>query len=380
MTRSHRLPTRHAVAKSDSKPTRVDALRPPIDAGKGISRLDNDAENGKARRLRYAAPLSRLLGARSFGAVGVIVVLCLIFQALSGQFFTSSEFAGIFTVSAPLGITGAGVAFLMISGEFDLSVGSMYAMMPIIMGELIDKASWGILPAFIVSLLLPIFFGILHGAITTRTGIPSFITTLGSYFILTGAAFVITGGYPVLSTQHSFLMSTFGGSFGSSGFSMPVIWMAIFVVILAVVLNYTPYGNWVFAAGGRAGIGRALGVPVKRVKTMNFCICAMLAGFAGVTAFANLGSAAPGSGQTLNLLAIVAAVLGGTSLFGIEGSIIGTMFGAIILGILDTGLVLVGAPGDLYEAMIGAILIIAVLVNVRLGRFSQFLARVGAVR
>lgn len=333
-----------------------------------------------SRHHGHIALASRLVGARAFGAIVVIVVLSAIFQGLSGKFLTPSEFAGIFIVAAPLGITGVGVAFLMISGEFDLSVGAMYSMMPILMGELIDKVSWNIWAAFFVSMLLPLAFGILHGAITTRTGIPSFITTLGSYFLLTGAAFVVTGGYPVLDMKHSALFSLLGGSFGSSGFSMPVIWMVVFTSLLAVLLNLTAFGNWVFAAGGRAGIGRALGVPIARVKTINFIICSLLAGFAGVATFANLGSAAPGSGSTINLLAIVAAVLGGTSLFGIEGSIVGTMFGAIILGVLDTGLVLVGAPGDLYEAMIGAILILAVLANVRLNRLSIILARAGAIR
>lgn len=340
----------------------------------------SNEQESQGRNQGYIALASRLIGARAFGAIAVIVVLCAIFQGLSGEFLTASEFSGIFIVAAPLAITGVGVAFLMISGEFDLSVGAMYAMMPIVMGELIDKAGWNIWAAFLVSILLPLAFGILHGAITTRTGIPSFITTLGSYFLLTGAAFVVTGGYPVLDMKHSALFFLLGGSFGSSGFSMLIVWMLVFTGLLAVVLNFTAFGNWVFAAGGRAGIGRALGVPIARVKTINFVICSLLAGFAGVATFANLGSAAPGSGSTINLLAIVAAVLGGTSLFGIEGSIIGTMFGAIILGVLDTGLVLVGAPGDLYEAMIGAILILAVLANVRLNRLSALLARVGAIR
>jgi simple sugar transport system permease protein len=329
---------------------------------------------------RYAAVLGSLLRARAFGAIAVIVVLGAIFQGMSGNFLTGSELAGIFTVAAPLGITGAGVALLMISGEFDLSVGSMFAITPIVMGELIFKASWNIWPAFFVALLVPLTFGILHGLITTRAGIPSFIITLGSYFLLDGAAFVVTSGYPIVDLQRSTLFSLLGGSFGSSGFSAPMIWMVGITLCLAAVLNFTAFGNWSFAAGGRAGIGRALGVPIARVKTVNFCICALLAGFAGCTTFANVGSAAAGSGSTNNLLAIVAAVLGGTSLFGIEGSIIGTMFGAIILGMLETGLVLVGAPGDLYEAMIGAILIVAVLVNVRLNRFGIFLSRVGASR
>jgi len=283
-------------------------------------------------------------------------------------------------VAAPLGITGAGVALLMISGEFDLSVGSMFAITPIVMGELITHHSWNIWVAFAAAMVIPIAFGLLHGLITTRTAIPSFITTLGSYFILEGAAFVITGGYPVEIVGHPALFTVLGGSLGSSGFSAGVFWMLGITAVLALTLNFTRFGNWSLSAGGRAGIGRALGVPIARVKTVNFCTCAVLAGLAGCISFANVGSAAPGSGANNNLLAIVAAVLGGTSLFGIEGSIIGTMFGAVILGILETGLVLAGAPGNLYEAMIGAILIAAVLVNVRLNRLGTFLARIGALR
>lgn len=332
-----------------------------------------------ARRRSSATLLSYLLVARPFGAVAAIIVLGTVFEIMSGSFLTTGEIAGIFTVAAPLGVTAAGVALLMISGEFDLSVGSMYAITPIVMGELMD-ANWNIWLAFFTSLLVPLCFGLLHGIVTTRTGIPSFITTLGSYFLLDGAAYVITGGFPVEYFGHSVVFSILGGAFGTSGFSTMVLWMLGFTILLALALSCTRFGNWSFAAGGRGGIGRALGVPVARVKTLNFCICALLAGLAGCMSFANLGSSAPGSGSDYNLLAIVAAVLGGTSLFGIEGSIVGTMFGAIIVGILETGLVLVGAPGNLYEAMIGAILIAAVLLNVRLKGLGAMLARVGAVR
>ncbi len=345
-----------------------------------MSSLEKREAEVLSHHTRFVAVLSRVMQARAFGAIAAIIVLGIIFQSMSGDFLTGDEMAGIFTVAAPLGITGVGVALLMISGEFDLSVGSMFSMTPIIMGELFTEDGWNLWLAFFVAMLLPLTFGILHGLITTKTGIPSFITTLGSYFLLDGAAFVVTGGYPVVDTNHPVIFTVLGGSFGSSGFSVPVIWMGGFTVILALLLNFTRFGNWSLAAGGRRGVGRALGVPVARVKTVNFCICALLAGFAGCCTFAQVGSAAPGSGETNNLLAIVAAVLGGTSLFGIEGSILGTMFGAIILGVLDTGLVLVGAPGTLYEAMIGAILIVAVLVNVRLNRLGALLARLGAVR
>ncbi len=344
-----------------------------------ITTRDGSRSALQARWKRLAKLSSRILLARSFGAIATVIITGAVFQVMSGNFLTADEIAGLFVVAAPLGITGVGVALLMMSGEFDLSVGSMFSITPIVMGELM-AAGWNIWLAFIVAMLLPLCFGVLHGAITTLAGIPSFITTLGSYFLLDGVAFIITGGYPVEYTGHSHLMSWLGAPIGSSGFAVTVFWMVGLTAVVAVLVAWTRFGNWSLAAGGRRGVGRALGVPTARVKTVNFCICAMLAGFAGIVSFANVGSAAPGSGANNNLLAIVAAVLGGTSLFGIEGSIVGTMFGAVMLGVLETGLVLVGAPGTMYEAMIGVILIVAVLANVRFGHLGTRLARVGLVR
>ena len=235
-----------------------------------------------SRRLAHSATLlSRVLLARTFGAIATVVVLGVIFQIMSSNFLTSDEIAGIFTVAAPLGITGVGVALLMMSGEFDLSVGSMFAITPIVMGELMTKDSWNVWLAFFVAMLIPLAFGLLHGVITTRAGIPSFITTLGSYFLLDGAAFVITGGYPVEFTGHPALLSGLGASLGTSGFSVPIFWMLGFTLLITAVVNWTRFGNWSLAAGGRRGVGRALGVPTSRVKTVNFCVCALLAGFAG---------------------------------------------------------------------------------------------------
>ena len=345
-----------------------------------IARTPRPERASNARWTRPASLLSRVLLARPFGAIATVVIVGAVFQLMSGNFLTADEVAGIFTVAAPLGITGAGVALLMMSGEFDLSVGSMFSITPIVMGELMISDGWSVWTAFLVAMLLPLLFGLIHGVLTTRAGIPSFITTLGSYFLLDGAAFIITGGYPVEYTGSSSLMSWLGAPIGSSGFAVTVFWMVGITMVLAAVVGWTRFGNWSLAAGGRRGVGRALGVPTARVKTINFCVCAMLAGFAGVISFANVGSTAPGNGANNNLLAIVAAVLGGTSLFGIEGSIIGTMFGAVMLGVLETGLVIVGAPGTMYESMIGVILIIAVLVNVRLGHLGNRLARIGLVR
>jgi simple sugar transport system permease protein len=323
---------------------------------------------------------SKLLQARAFGAVAAMVILAAVFQALSGNFLTPSEFSGIAQVAAPLGIMAVGVAFLMVSGEFDLSVGAMYVFVPILMGELLTKLHWGVWPSFLAVLTIAAIIGLGNGMITTRFGIPSFIATLGTYFILTGVTFMVTGGYSIDYFHPNALFALLGGTIGTEGLTVPFLWMLVIGVVFWFLLNHTRYGNWTFAAGARTGVSRALGVPVRRVKTINFCLCAMLAGFAGCTTFANLSSAQPSEGSSDTLLAIVAAVLGGTSLFGVEGSIGGTVFGALVLGALETGLVLVGAPGTLYEAMIGGILIVAVIMSVRFVSVGSFLGRLGATR
>jgi simple sugar transport system permease protein len=136
------------------------------------------------------------------------------------------------------------------------------------------------------------------------------------------------------------------------------------------VLARTSYGNWTYASGGRAGVARAMGVPARYVKLGNFVLCSFLAGFAGCAQYAQLGIVSSGFGENYNLISIVAAVLGGASLFGVIGSIPGTVIGALILGVLETGLVLIGAPSSWYTSFIGVILIVAVIANSRLSRFT----------
>lgn len=290
-----------------------------------------------------------------------------IFELMSGKFLTADQMAGVTNIAAAVGTIGVGVAFLMISGEFDLSVGAMYAFIPIVTGKLIVEFHWTPWLAFATGMAVALAFGLGHGIITTVLRIPSFITTLGTLFVLTGLDYLITGGYPIDFFEKNSLFTVLGHQFGSTGaFAAPFVWMLGIALMLWLVLTCTRYGNWTYAAGSRAGVARAMGVPVRRVKTANFMIASGLAGFAGIAQFAQLGSISAGFGQDYNLLAIVAAVLGGTSLFGVIGSIPGTVLGALILASLQTGLVLVGAPGQWYTSMIGIILLFVVILNVRL--------------
>lgn len=317
----------------------------------------------------------KLLLAPEFGIFIGLFILVLIFQGLSGRFFSVGEIGGASTMASTIGVIGVGVAFLMISGEFDLSVGAVAAFVSIIMGDLILKASWSPLPALLVALLCGMAIGLFNGVVTLMFNIPSFITTLGSYFMLNGINYIITGGYTVDVFGHGITWAILGGQPKGWPVAAPFLWMIVMGIVGMVVLSKTQYGNWVLAAGSKGGgSAKAVGVPVRRVKLINFAMCAFLAGLSGCLALAQYGSASSGFASQYNLLAIVAAVLGGTSLFGGKGSIGGTIVGACVLGVLDTGLVLVGAPGTWYTVFIGGILILAVIANVRLDRFGNLLA------
>ncbi len=317
----------------------------------------------------------RFLAFRELGPLVGLVIMDVIFQLKSGVFFTASNLTGVTTIASSVGIVGIGVTFLMIAGEFDLSVGGMFAFAPIVMGKLIVDHGLNEWLAFFLCLAMAAAIGFANGLVTLRFGIPSFITTLGSLFILDGVNLILTGGQQVEYFGQSSLFPILGGQIGTGPVYASLVWLFFFAAVFWFVLQRTRYGNWTFAAGGRGGIARAVGVPVYRVKAINFCLAAVLAGFAGCTEFAYLGSVASGQGDKMELYAIVVAVVGGTSLFGVTGTIIGTVIGALILSSLETGLVLIGAPGSLYTSLIGTILIVAVIVNVRLDRLSLGLMR-----
>ncbi len=317
---------------------------------------------------------ANLLIQPEFGIFVGLVVLMIILQGVSHHFFSGGEISGASTVASTIGLIGIGVTFLMTSGEFDLSVGTVAAFDGIIMADLVHRGLPPLL-ALLLALLCASAIGAFNGLVTIRFKIPSFITTLGTYFMVDGINYIVTGGYTVDVFGHGVVWRLLGDQPKGWPVAAPFVWLVILAVVAMVTLNHTRYGNWLQAAGSRGGASAsAVGVPVKRVKLMNFLLCALLSGLAGCLSLAQNGSISGGFEQQLNLVVIVAAVLGGTSLFGGKGSVLGTFIGACVLGVLDTGLVLVGVPGTWYTVAIGAILIVAVVVNVRLEGLGNNLA------
>jgi len=303
-----------------------------------------------------------------FGALLAFLTLIVIFSLLSPKFFTLKNLTGIFTIVSELGVMTIGIAFLMISGEFDLSVSSVYALSGFIFVTLANQIHSPI--AFLITLAVAAVIGLLNGVITLRARIPSFITTLGMMMFLRGIMLGVTGGETVVYYGDS-IMPTFLSRFIGYGFRPSHIWFVALTVLFSLILTRTRYGNWVFATGGRKEVARAMGVPVERVKIINFIISAVLAALSGCIVLARFRLANASLGLGMELEAIASAVIGGTFLMGGYGTIFGAFLGASLVGMIRTGLVMAGAPAYWYRAFVGAILIIAATVNLKLRRLEM---------
>ena len=297
------------------------------------------------------------------GVAASFSVIALFFLALVPEkFLTLPTFYSILTLAGELGVASIGVAFLMITGEFNLSVGSVYALVPMFVALMVNSGV-DMLLASLVMLSMAFAIGVFTGYITVKTGIPSFITSLGMMMFLRGILLAVTGGFPVRLASYSWLTDVLNGPLGAEGLRTSALWLVILTLIFMVILDYTPYGNWTYAVGASPATARELGVKVWRVKLINFGISSLLAGLAGLMAFSRFKVVDPTLGQGLELDTITSAVLGGCLLSGGYGSILGTFIGSLLVALTRVGLVLAGAPAYWYSAFIGVILIIATVIN-----------------
>ena len=310
-------------------------------------------------------------------ALGLLVVVLFFtlqttnFVAHTTNFWSPQTMTAITTVASTIAIVSVGVTMLMISGEFDLSVGQNFAFTPIIWAILFVSNGVNEWLALAVALLLAACVGVVNGLVTTIFGIPSFITTLGMFFVLQGLNNLLISGHQLIMFDPSLAMSMLGAKVGDTPFYTPLLWMFVIATIFWFVLTRLRYGNWTYATGGKVGPAKAMGVPTGKVKRINFIVSAVFAGLAGCMQFAYIRGVTQGQGQNYELLAITAAVLGGTSLFGGTGTIWGSVIGAFLLATIQIGLVLIGVPGSFYVTFIGIMLVIVVIANVRLGRFGS---------
>ena len=294
----------------------------------------------------------------------LLLLLVLFFQIKSSMIFlTYDNLRGMLGFLPEVGMVAIGVTLLMICGEFDLSVGSVFALMPMTMAVLM-VAGWGFWPATAVGLLACAFIGFLNGWITIKFEIPSFITTLGMLFMARSMTVVVSGGFPprlVMDNIPEHLFVSYVGPYDM--FRASFIWFVGIALLVGFLLAKTNFGNWVRSTGGFLPAAEAMGIPTNKVKIACFMICSVLAGFAGLIQVLRLGSPLPSLGEGLELQAVAAAVIGGTALSGGIGSILGGIIGAMLIRVIDNGMVMSQVNSNWFKFAVGALTILAVVGN-----------------
>ncbi len=293
------------------------------------------------------------------------------FGISADNFLTPISLSNILTFASITGIVVIGVANLMISGEFDLSVGSTFAVASFVFAISLNAGVPTVL-ALILALAISAVLGLINGLIVSSTGIPSFITTLGTMLAYRGIARAIGGGtFATLAGEAPFLFVILNGDFESinrlfsppSTFRVSIIWFILIAAFFTYVLMRTRYGNWVFATGGNPEGARSQGVPIQQVRVINFVLSGFLAGLASVIQFGHRLSVDPLRGEGIELIAVAAAVIGGVRLSGGYGTIIGACIGMLLLQMLEQGLVLMQVPVQIFQSIAGLIIIVAVVSN-----------------
>ncbi|MBV9637057.1 MAG: ABC transporter permease [Methylobacteriaceae bacterium] len=304
------------------------------------------------------------------GAV-LLVVLVVLFQLRSNGVFLSAEnLRGMLGLLPEMGLVAIGVTVLMICGEFDLSVGSVFALMPMSVATMLN-ADVPFAVAVLVGLAICALVGFINGFVTLRFAIPSFITTLGMLFMARSMTVVISGGFPPLlpADLPTWLFTRYVGPGGL--IRMSFLWFGAIAVLMAALLSLTNLGNWIKASGGFLEAAGAMGIPVNRVKITCFILSSMLAGFAGLVQVLRLGSPLPSIGDGLELQAVAAAVIGGTALTGGVGTVLGAIVGALLIRVIDNGLVLTQVDANWFKFAVGGLTIFAVIANSWLRRTAR---------
>ena len=341
-----------------------------------------DAGSQSDERVAQSGLLRRLLLRPELGALGGAILVWLFFAIISPTGFLSLRgTASYLEVASHLGILAVAVCLLMIGGEFDLSVGSMIGFSGITIAILSTEYGVPMYGAALVALAFALVIGLINGIMVVRTQLPSFIITLGSLFIIRGVTIGITrlitartqvGGLGD-APGYALLQGLFASTIPIAGipFSISIVWWLLVAALATWVLLRTRVGNWIFGVGGDANAARNVGVPVNKLKVGLFMTTAAAAWLVSVIQVTDVRSADVLRGELQEFNAIIAVVIGGTLLTGGYGSAIGAVLGALIFGMVRQGVVFAGVGNEWYQAFLGTMLIIAVLVNNYIRRAAE---------
>ncbi|MRJ78121.1 ABC transporter permease [Aeromicrobium sp. SMF47] len=328
-------------------------------------------------RIARTSTLTKLMKRPEIGALAAAVVIFVFFAVSTDTFARSQGVATWLSGASTIGIMAVAVALLMIGGEFDLSAGAITGTTGLVVGILTTEYGLNVWAAIFVSLAIALFIGLVNGILVMRTGLPSFIVTLGTFFVLQG---VNLAGTKALIGQvaiqglsnvpfYDQAQAVFGGSIDINGSAaggqlrISVFWWLGVTALATWVLLRTRVGNWIFAVGGAQTSARQVGVPVFKTKVGLFMTTAGAGWLVGMLLVFRTSTVQAGTGVGQEFIYIICAVVGGCLMTGGYGSAIGAAFGALIYSMVNAGIVYSGWENDWLFAFLGVMLLVAVLLN-----------------
>ncbi len=299
-----------------------------------------------------------LQGDRPYVIYVAFAALLVVFSLASPWFLSVDNFLNIGRQTALVSIIAIGMTFVIIARQIDLSVASTLALSGMCAGLAMQHVGNSWIIGALVGVGTGGLVGLLNGILTTRLSIPSFLVTLGTLSAARGLAMMLTDTKPVIITNDVFF-AVFGEGH-ILGIPVPIAWTLLAVVLGILLLHYSVYGRQIYASGGNPTAALYSGIYIKRVTTIAFVLTGMLAGLAALVLAARSHAARPDVVQGMELDVIASVILGGCSLFGGRGNIIGTLLGSLIIGTLNNGLVLLGVSSSLQLVIKGGIIVAAV--------------------
>jgi ribose/xylose/arabinose/galactoside ABC-type transport system permease subunit/formylglycine-generating enzyme required for sulfatase activity len=317
-----------------------------------------DSATGVAVKRRGIAILS---GFKEANILIALVILCAVFYWVNPSFLKLLSVQIMFRDVAVFAMLGIGVTLVIITGGIDLSLGSMVALTNMLVAWFMVDQGWGIIPAILAVLIFSALVGLMHGVFVTKAGIPPFIITLGTLIIARGMAAAMKKGWIIAGLPESFL---FIGQGQIGIFPVQFIILVVVAIIVAFILDFTVLGRHIYATGGDIEAARVSGINVDRVRNFCYIVSGLTSGTTGIIIASRLGEGNPIVGSAWELWAIAATVIGGTSLFGGEGSVLGVIIGAAIMSVMKNGLVFAGISSYYHDPILGCVLVIAVTYDV----------------
>ncbi len=297
---------------------------------------------------------------RSRGTVITLVALVLfaVFSLTTSTFLTSDNLFNILRNISFIGIVATGMTFLLVAGEIDLSVGSVFGFLTVVMGVLVARLGISPWPALLLVIALGALVGLVNGLISTRLAIPSFVVTLAGFTAYRSAALLVSGPQPSAVEGAGLFYQVTGGDIGA-GLPWLVVWMAVVMLIGGVILATTKFGYHVYATGGSLEAARNSGIDTRRVKLICFMLTSGLCGLVAALIFGYLHGAAPTTGTGFEFRVIGAVIVGGVALTGGRGSVYGSLMGAVIIGMITNGLVQLGYSQYYGDVATGVLIMLA---------------------